>query len=150
MSARVVFCTVPDEAVAAELARGLVHERLAACVNVVPGLRSFYWWQGEVQDDAELLLIIKTSEDRALSAWGQFLAAGVISVVGLVGVGVAIAMVAGWAVGRGGGAGGGKAGIEKNVGNSIFGPFWPKKTKKITQNGPKHSFSQLCGQSTHQ
>ena len=66
-----VLCTVPDEEVAERLAKGLVGARLAACVNVVPAIRSFYRWEGEVRDDAELLLVIKTHPDRyaALEAW---------------------------------------------------------------------------------
>ena len=51
-------CGSPDEA--ARLAQELVSRRLAACVNVVPGVRSFYWWDGQVQDDGEVLLVIKT------------------------------------------------------------------------------------------
>ncbi|MDA0205436.1 MAG: divalent-cation tolerance protein CutA [Acidobacteria bacterium] len=51
-------CGSPEEA--ARLAQELVSRRLAACVNVVPGMRSFYWWNGQVQDDTEVLLMIKT------------------------------------------------------------------------------------------
>lgn len=58
------LCTAPDAETAAKLARTLVAERLAACVNVVPGLRSFYEWEGEVQDDAEVQLLIKTRASR--------------------------------------------------------------------------------------
>ena len=66
-----VLCTAPDADVAARLARGLVDAKLAACVNVVPGLRSFYCWQGEVHDDAEVQLLIKSRHGRydALEAW---------------------------------------------------------------------------------
>ncbi len=67
-----VLCTAPAEGdVAATLARGLVDQRLAACVNVVPGLRSFYRWEGAVQDDAEVQLLVKTRRSRfeALAAW---------------------------------------------------------------------------------
>jgi periplasmic divalent cation tolerance protein len=60
----VVIMTAPDAACAERLSRALVEERLAACVNCVPGLRSIYRWQGEIQDDAELLLIAKTRRDR--------------------------------------------------------------------------------------
>ncbi len=61
---RVVFVTAPDVEVAERLARGLVEERLAACVNLIPGIRSFYRWEGAVQDDAEVLLVVKTRTDR--------------------------------------------------------------------------------------
>ena len=61
---RVVLMTAPDADVAARIARTLVEERLAACVNVVDGVRSFYRWQGEVEDDAEVLLVAKTGASR--------------------------------------------------------------------------------------
>ncbi|HJL14334.1 MAG TPA: divalent-cation tolerance protein CutA [Sandaracinaceae bacterium LLY-WYZ-13_1] len=66
-----VLCTAPDGAAAAKLARGLVDAKLAACVNVVDGLRSFYFWQGEVHDDPEVQLLIKSRRARydALEAW---------------------------------------------------------------------------------
>ncbi len=56
--------TCPDAATAADIARVLVAERLAACVNRVPGITSTYRWQGEVHDDAEVLLLIKTTRGR--------------------------------------------------------------------------------------
>lgn len=56
----VLLCTVSSAEQGAELARPLVEEGLAACVNVVPGLRSIYRWKGEVCDDPEALLVIKT------------------------------------------------------------------------------------------
>lgn len=49
---------------AAAVARGLVERRLAACVNIVPGVRSIYRWQGAVEDAAEWLLVIKTTRGR--------------------------------------------------------------------------------------
>lgn len=58
---RIVLSTVPDSNRAAEIARELVEKRLAACVNVLPGLRSLYRWQGRIEDDSETLLIIKTT-----------------------------------------------------------------------------------------
>ncbi|TBH20598.1 divalent-cation tolerance protein CutA [Thermus thermamylovorans] len=57
----VVLITAPNEEVARTLARALVEERLAACVNLVPGLTSIYRWQGEVVEDQEVLLIVKTT-----------------------------------------------------------------------------------------
>ncbi|TDX99585.1 divalent-cation tolerance protein CutA [Thiohalophilus thiocyanatoxydans] len=59
-----VLCTCPDQETARKLADQLVAERLAACVNIVPGLESVYEWQGKVERDAEVLLIIKTREDH--------------------------------------------------------------------------------------
>ena len=60
----VVLVTTPTPERAAELARTLVEERLAACGNVVPGLRSIYRWEGKVQDEAEALLVLKTTRAR--------------------------------------------------------------------------------------
>ena len=61
---RVVLLTAPDASVGATLARTLVEERLAACVNLVPGVRSIFRWDGEVQEETEVLLIAKTRADR--------------------------------------------------------------------------------------
>jgi periplasmic divalent cation tolerance protein len=63
----VVLVTAPSAETAADLARALVEEGLAACGNVVPGLRSIYRWEGKVHDDAEALLLLKT-ERRLLEA----------------------------------------------------------------------------------
>lgn len=56
--------TCPDAATAARIAHALVDERLAACVNRVPGIASTYRWQGQIHDDAEVLLLIKTTRER--------------------------------------------------------------------------------------
>lgn len=56
---RVVLCTVPDSDVGQRIAAHLVEYRLAACVNLLPGVQSVYRWQGEVHSDAEALLMIK-------------------------------------------------------------------------------------------
>ncbi|HEX8436419.1 divalent-cation tolerance protein CutA [Archangium sp.] len=55
-----VLVTAPTADKAAEIARMLVEEELAACGNVVPGLRSIYRWEGKVHDEPEALLILKT------------------------------------------------------------------------------------------
>jgi len=62
--ALVVLVTAPSAEEAARLARALVEARLAACGNVLPGLRSIYRWEGRVQDEAEALLLLKTTRDR--------------------------------------------------------------------------------------
>lgn len=56
----VLFCTCPDAASAEEIASTLVEYGEAACANIVPGLTSIYAWQGKVERDQEVLLIIKT------------------------------------------------------------------------------------------
>lgn len=62
---RVVLVTAPDAAVAERLARTLVEERLAACVNALPGVRSVYRFEGRVEDANEVLLVVKTRADRS-------------------------------------------------------------------------------------
>jgi len=63
-SPRLVLVTAPDATIAADLARALVSERLAACGNLLPGLRSIYAWEGEIHDEPEVLLLLKTTADR--------------------------------------------------------------------------------------
>lgn len=58
---RLVYCTCPDTVTATSLARDMVDASLAACVNVLPQIRSIYRWRGEVQEEAEALLVIKTT-----------------------------------------------------------------------------------------
>jgi len=60
----VALSTAPSMEKAEELARVLVGERLAACVNLLPGVRSIYTWKGELCDEAEVLCVIKTRRDR--------------------------------------------------------------------------------------
>jgi periplasmic divalent cation tolerance protein len=56
--------TCPDVETAATIARVLVEEQLATCVNRLPGALSTYRWQGEIHEDAEVLLVIKTTRAR--------------------------------------------------------------------------------------
>src|SRR5581483_12447292 len=60
----VVFSTCGSAEEAERLARRLLEARLAACVNVITQIQSFYWWKGEIENSPECLLVIKTS--RAL------------------------------------------------------------------------------------
>jgi periplasmic divalent cation tolerance protein len=62
----VVLVTAPTVESAAEMARALVEEGLAACGNVIPGVRSIYRWAGAIHDDPEAVLLLKT--DRRLVA----------------------------------------------------------------------------------
>jgi periplasmic divalent cation tolerance protein len=58
----VVYVTVPSRDVGRAVAKAIVEEKLAACVNIVPGLESIYIWEGKVNADAEELLLIKTRQ----------------------------------------------------------------------------------------
>ncbi|MCK4910531.1 MAG: divalent-cation tolerance protein CutA [Thermodesulfovibrionales bacterium] len=62
MSAIVVIVTASNEEEAAKIGKALVDERLAACANIVPKIRSIYRWEGKVQDDPETLMLIKTTD----------------------------------------------------------------------------------------
>jgi periplasmic divalent cation tolerance protein len=64
MTARIVLSTFPDAEHAARAARTLVDEHLAACVSLVTPVRSIYRWQDAVQDEAEVLAVIKTTAER--------------------------------------------------------------------------------------
>jgi periplasmic divalent cation tolerance protein len=64
LPALICFCTCPDQATALRIARTLVDERLAACANLLPAVQSVYRWQGQVEEAAEALLLIKTAPHR--------------------------------------------------------------------------------------
>jgi periplasmic divalent cation tolerance protein len=64
----VVLSTCPDTATAERIARDLLEASLVACVNVAPGLRSLYRWNGVVQADEEVVMILKTTADRLHAA----------------------------------------------------------------------------------
>ncbi|MBM4195497.1 MAG: divalent-cation tolerance protein CutA [Gammaproteobacteria bacterium] len=69
--ALVVLCTCPGDSVAAEIATGLLEDRLAACVTRVPGVKSWYHWEGQIQRDDEVLLVIKSTRDRYAAVEAQ-------------------------------------------------------------------------------
>lgn len=64
MKPRLALTTLATVEEAEGLARRLVESGLAACVNLVPGVRSYYHWEGKLQQDGEVLLIIKTSQEK--------------------------------------------------------------------------------------
>jgi len=61
---RILLSTVESAQVAEDIASKLVEEYLAACVNILPGVTSYYRWEGEIQHEQEFMLILKTSTDR--------------------------------------------------------------------------------------
>ncbi|XP_061088049.1 protein CutA homolog isoform X1 [Conger conger] len=65
------FVTCPNEQVAKDLARGMVEKKLAACVNVIPKIVSIYEWQGKIEEDNEVLLMIKTRSSK-VSALAEY------------------------------------------------------------------------------
>lgn len=60
----VVLCTCASEDEAGRIAAALVGEEVAACVNILPRIRSIYRWQGLVEDASEVLLLVKSTADR--------------------------------------------------------------------------------------
>ena len=57
-----VFITAPNEEEAARLSHAIVGERLAACVNIIRSVRSIYRWQGRIEDEQEVLMLVKTKK----------------------------------------------------------------------------------------
>ncbi|MEJ2214323.1 MAG: divalent-cation tolerance protein CutA [Gammaproteobacteria bacterium] len=64
MSAIVIYCTCPDIETAERISRLSVEQRMAACINMIPGITSIYTWDGNIQQDQEVLLVIKSTKDR--------------------------------------------------------------------------------------
>eukprot|EP00088_Acartia_fossae_P025658 TRINITY_DN26461_c0_g1_i1.p1 TRINITY_DN26461_c0_g1~~TRINITY_DN26461_c0_g1_i1.p1 ORF type:complete len:136 (+),score=34.94 TRINITY_DN26461_c0_g1_i1:35-442(+) len=58
------FVTAPNQEKAKEIAGGLVSGKLAACVNIIPGITSVYEWKGKIETDPEVLMMIKTRTSR--------------------------------------------------------------------------------------
>lgn len=63
MSQRFIYVTTSNKEEARRIGRALVESRLAACVNILDGMNSMYWWEGKVQDEFETVLIAKTREE---------------------------------------------------------------------------------------
>lgn len=64
MAVMFVYATAGDRAEALRIGRAVVEARLAACANVIDGMRSLYWWQGKLEESGEAVLILKTTDDR--------------------------------------------------------------------------------------
>jgi periplasmic divalent cation tolerance protein len=64
MSGIIIYCTCPDIATAEKISRQLVNDKLAACVNLLPGITSIYEWQGKIEQSSEVLLVIKSMAER--------------------------------------------------------------------------------------
>jgi periplasmic divalent cation tolerance protein len=64
MTPRLVLVTACSIEEARRIAKALLQPRLAACVNIVPGVESHYWWQGKLERGSEVLLLVKTSAER--------------------------------------------------------------------------------------
>ena len=60
----IIFCTVDSDELCEQIAAALVEAREAACVNIIPGIRSIYRWEGELCRDAEFLLVIKSVAEK--------------------------------------------------------------------------------------
>lgn len=89
VNARIVFCTCPDALTAARLARTLVDERLAACVNAIGGVASTYRWNGAVETADEVMLVIKTTADRFEAMQARLVAEHPYDVPEVIGLDVA-------------------------------------------------------------
>lgn len=60
-----LYATAPDETFAIDLARSIVENTNAACVNIIPGMKSVYRWQGRIDCADDVVLIVKTTSDEA-------------------------------------------------------------------------------------
>jgi periplasmic divalent cation tolerance protein len=63
MSASLVYVTAASDEQARAIAGALVAERLAACANLLPGMTSMFWWEGRLQEESEVTIILKTRND---------------------------------------------------------------------------------------
>ncbi len=61
---QIIFCTCPNQESAENIANHLINQKLAACVNIIPGVTSVYEWQGKVESSQEHMLFIKTHRDK--------------------------------------------------------------------------------------
>lgn len=64
MKPLLILITAPSSEEGAGLAQALLETRVASCVNLLPGIRSFYWWQGKREESGEVLLLVKSACER--------------------------------------------------------------------------------------
>ncbi len=64
MECYLVYMTAANQTEAERIGRALVERRLAACVNILSGCRSLYWWEGQVQSETEVAFVAKTTAER--------------------------------------------------------------------------------------
>jgi len=64
MKGIVIFITSGSEEEAKKLARVLVEEKLAACINIIHGVESLYWWKGKMESSKEWMLVVKTQRKK--------------------------------------------------------------------------------------
>ncbi|CAN5869714.1 divalent-cation tolerance protein CutA [soil metagenome] len=67
----IVLTTLPGDADARGFGRTLVEERLAACVNLLPAMESVFRWEGQVEEDTERQVVMKTSRERVAALWDR-------------------------------------------------------------------------------
>src|SRR5215208_2035472 len=67
----IVLTTLPADADGAAFARGIVEERLAACVNILAPMESIYRWEGGIEQETERQVIMKTSRERVVALWDR-------------------------------------------------------------------------------
>lgn len=60
----IIYITTSGEEESKRIGKTLVEDRLAGCVNIIPSIRSFYWWNDEIEEDEESVLIVKTIEEN--------------------------------------------------------------------------------------
>lgn len=61
---KLLYVTTSNKAEAQKIGKELLEKRLAACVNIIDDMQSMYWWEGEIQESSEVVLLIKTREEN--------------------------------------------------------------------------------------
>lgn len=59
-----IYITTSGEEESKKIAKTLLEERTVACANIIPSMKSFYWWEGKIEEDNESILILKTRSDK--------------------------------------------------------------------------------------